>query len=86
MRPVAVALVLALALPLPSMAGEVKVQPGETLSEIAERRSRRWTLWTSNLDLAAMDSLDARIASRLIRDRNEVIQFRDAPDFALWKK
>ncbi|MFM1800336.1 MAG: hypothetical protein RLZZ117_2614 [Cyanobacteriota bacterium] len=37
MRPVAAALALALALPLPSMAGEVKVQPGETLSEIADR-------------------------------------------------
>jgi LysM repeat protein len=37
MRPVAAALVLALAFPLPSMAGEVKVQPGETLSEIADR-------------------------------------------------
>jgi LysM repeat protein len=37
MRPVAAALALALALPLPSMAGDVKVQPGETLSEIADR-------------------------------------------------
>jgi LysM repeat protein len=37
MRPVAAALALALALPLPSLAGDVKVQPGETLSEIADR-------------------------------------------------
>ena len=38
MRPaVATVLALALALPLPSMAAEVKVQPGETLSEIADR-------------------------------------------------
>lgn len=37
MRPAAAALALALALPLSSMAGEVKVQPGETLSEIADR-------------------------------------------------
>lgn len=33
----AATLALALALPLPSRAGEVKVQPGETLSEIADR-------------------------------------------------
>jgi LysM repeat protein len=41
MRPTAVTaaatLALALALPLPSLSGEVKVQPGETLSEIADR-------------------------------------------------
>ncbi len=37
MRPVAAALALALALPLSSLAREVKVQPGETLSEIADR-------------------------------------------------
>ena len=37
MRSAFAALALALALPLPSMAGAVKVQPGETLSEIADR-------------------------------------------------
>jgi LysM repeat protein len=37
MRRAALALALALALPLPSMAGEVRVRPGETLSEIADR-------------------------------------------------
>ncbi|MEB3270222.1 MAG: LysM peptidoglycan-binding domain-containing protein [Synechococcus sp.] len=37
MRRTLVALVLALALPLPLMAGQVTVRPGETLSEIAER-------------------------------------------------
>lgn len=37
MRYAAVALALALAIPLPSLAQAVKVQPGETLSEIADR-------------------------------------------------
>jgi LysM repeat protein len=37
MRRSFVALALALALPLPALAGEVTVQPGETLSEIADR-------------------------------------------------
>ena len=37
MRVAVVALALAMALPLPSLAGAVKVQPGETLSEIADR-------------------------------------------------
>jgi LysM repeat protein len=37
MRRSAAALVLALLLPLPGLAGEVVVKPGETLSEIAER-------------------------------------------------
>ena len=37
MRHAVAALALALALPLPSLAGDVKVQPGETLSEIADR-------------------------------------------------
>jgi LysM repeat protein len=37
MRSALAALALALAIPLPSLAGAVKVQPGETLSEIADR-------------------------------------------------
>lgn len=37
MRAALATLVLALAIPLPSMAGAVQVQPGETLSEIADR-------------------------------------------------
>lgn len=37
LRPLGAALALALLLPLPSLAGEVVVKPGETLSEIAER-------------------------------------------------
>lgn len=37
MRCAPAALALALVLPLPSMAGAVRVQPGETLSEIADR-------------------------------------------------
>jgi LysM repeat protein len=37
MRPAAAALLLAVLLPLPGLAGEVVVKPGETLSEIAER-------------------------------------------------
>lgn len=37
MRSAVAALALALALPLPSLAGAVQVQPGETLSEIADR-------------------------------------------------
>lgn len=37
MRPAATALLLAVLLPLPGLAGEVVVKPGETLSELAER-------------------------------------------------
>jgi DNA replication protein DnaC len=56
------------------------------LGEIAERRVGRWTMFTANLSLEDFARLDSRIASRMIRGGNEVITFRDAPDFAIWQR
>lgn len=53
------------------------------IDSIADARIGRWTMWTSNLTLGQIgDLLDPRIASRMIRDGNEVIQV-DVPDFNL---
>lgn len=42
----------------------------EELNTLLGCRVGRWTLLTSNLDMAGMKSIDGRIASRLIRDQN----------------
>ena len=55
----------------------------DKLGELAERRMNRWTVWTTNLDLAEIaERLDARISSRLIRDENQVVRIT-ADDYAL---
>ena len=53
------------------------------LSEIAERRLNRWTVWTSNLELGAIARIDARVASRMIRGNNRILTFRETPDFGM---
>ena len=65
MRPVAAALALALALPLPSMAGEVKVQPGETLSEIADRLGVSMKRLVEINNLSDPDHVEAGTALKL---------------------
>lgn len=52
------------------------------LAEFAAIREGKWTLWTSNLDLAQIDALDPRLSSRLIRDGNQFVRIT-APDYAL---
>lgn len=46
------------------------------------RQARKWTILTSNLLLADLAKLDTRIASRLLRDGNKVIEC-NAKDFNL---
>lgn len=54
------------------------------IGEIAERRIGKWTVWTSNYDLAGIaKNLDTRIASRLVRDGSRIATFKEAPDWAL---
>jgi LysM repeat protein len=70
MRPVAAltaaaALGLALALPLPARAGEVKVQPGETLSEIADRLGVSMKRLMELNNLSDPDHVEAGTALRL---------------------
>lgn len=53
------------------------------LYNVLESRLRKWTVITANLPLDAIGSLlDARIASRMIRDNGAVVDV-DVPDFNL---
>lgn len=55
----------------------------DALFRLANARIGRWTVWTSNLTHREIsDSIDARLASRLIRDGNKGIRIT-APDYAL---
>ena len=52
--------------------------------EMAERRVRKFTLWTSNLTSEGLaQEFDARLISRLIRGRNMVFSFRGCSDYSL---
>jgi ABC-type dipeptide/oligopeptide/nickel transport system ATPase component len=53
-----------------------------TLSRIADRRMHTWTVWTANLLLSQIGELDPRIASRMIRGGNIVVE-NNCPDFNL---
>lgn len=56
------------------------------LFRLADVRSHRWMVWTSNLSLPDISQrLDARISSRLIRDDNRLVTI-SATDYALVKK
>ncbi len=56
------------------------------LCRLADNRMHRWTIWTTNLTLPEISTrLDARIASRLIRDENKLVTIR-AGDYALRPK
>lgn len=52
------------------------------LYELLNARLGKWTVLTSNLDLSTLGGMDARIASRLIRDGNQVVVV-DVKDFNL---
>ena len=55
----------------------------DALFRLANARLGRWTIWTSNLTHREIsDSIDARLASRLIRDGNKGVRIT-APDYAL---
>lgn len=55
------------------------------LSRILCGRVGKWTVITSNLTMDDVEKLDARIASRMIRDGSVVVDV-NAEDYALWKK
>ncbi len=56
------------------------------LCRLADQRLGHWMIWTTNLTLAEIGNrLDARIASRLIRDDNRLVTIK-ASDYALRKK
>lgn len=56
---------------------------GELL-ELINLREGKPTVWTSNLTLADLgEQIDARIASRLPRGNNDVMEFLDCPDFGM---
>jgi DNA replication protein DnaC len=55
------------------------------LDDLCNRRMGKWTIFTANLSLEQIaDNLDSRIASRMNRDENVVIQ-SDALDYSLRK-
>lgn len=55
----------------------------DALYRLANVRMNRWMIWTTNLTLSEMaERLDDRIASRLIRDDNVLVQIK-ARDYAL---
>lgn len=50
---------------------------------LADLRSHRWMIWTTNLALDEISArLDGRISSRMIRDDNKLVRI-SAPDYAL---
>lgn len=52
--------------------------------EVAERRTQKPTVFTSNLDLEGVGrEIDVRVASRMLRDGSRVVQFKECPDYAL---
>lgn len=56
------------------------------LYRLADQRSHRWMIWTTNLTLREIsERLDPRISSRLIRDDNRVVQL-NCPDYALRRR
>jgi len=56
------------------------------LYRLADQRSHRWMIWTTNLTLREISSnLDPRISSRLIRDDNRIVTI-NAPDYALRRR
>lgn len=56
------------------------------LYRLADQRSHRWMVWTTNLTLAEISTrIDPRLSSRLIRDDNRLVTIT-APDYALRKK
>lgn len=53
------------------------------LYRLADQRSHRWMIWTTNLTLSEIsERLDPRISSRLIRDDNKLVAI-NAGDYAL---
>ena len=53
-------------------------------AEMAERRVRKFTLWTSNLTPEALaGEFDTRLVSRLIRGKNQVFSFKECRDYSL---
>ena len=58
----------------------------DQISSLAERRLRRWMIWTTNLNAQEIgERIDARVSSRLIRDRNRVVKIT-AGDYALRRR
>ena len=52
--------------------------------EMAERRLRKFTLWTSNLTREGLaQEFDARLISRFIRGKNKVFSFSECKDYSL---
>jgi DNA replication protein DnaC len=54
----------------------------QKLLELLDRRAGKWTFITSNLTMERFAELDNRIASRLIRGHNRVLQIV-TQDYAL---
>lgn len=55
----------------------------DALYRLANRRLGKWMVWTSNLNIREIESkVDARLASRLLRDGNTGVRIT-APDYAL---
>jgi len=53
----------------------------EELNTLLGCRARKWTILTSNLGIASIANVDARLSSRLIRDKNICIEI-NTRDFA----
>lgn len=52
--------------------------------EVAERRTGKATVFTSNLLLQQIgETIDVRVASRMLRDGSRVVQFKECPDYAV---
>lgn len=57
----------------------------EELNALAGARMGKWTILTANLDFSAIKAIDERIASRIVRDNNIVVQV-NTKDYSLRPK
>lgn len=58
----------------------------DAIATLAQKRLKSWMIWATNLNLSEIaERIDARIASRLIRDGNVVVQIKSG-DYALRPK
>lgn len=66
--------------------GDITPFAVQTIAEVLERRLRRWTVITSNFTRKQFaEKFDVRISSRLMRDRNVIVE-TNARDYAIRKE
>ena len=59
----------------------------KSLASLLECRLNKWTMITANLGFNEIrDDLDARVASRMLRNDSRIVQMREVPDYELTQR